>query len=168
MFNYPNITHLGISEQSKIISSYSASPSSPVMVRPPQVMEPAPKYPGKLWRQKKSARRGIGESFSGVISFASQLSVGFGVSSFLWSSVIIWLNEEPPHVCGSSNDAALSAGCCSAALEAGADLGGLQHKHGAQLLSSGASCTLFSSLFVLFYKQISVKLTDPTKSSSVF
>lgn len=75
--------------------------------------------------------------------FASQLSVGFGVSSFLWSSVIIWLNEEPPRVCGSSNDAALSAGCCSAALGAGADLGGLQHKHGAQLLSSGASDPVF-------------------------
>lgn len=36
----------------------------------------------------------------------SRLSLGFGASSFRWSSVIIWLNEEPRRVCGSSNEAA--------------------------------------------------------------
>lgn len=51
-----------------------------------------------------------------------QLSVGSSVSLFLWSSVIIWLNEEPPHVSGSSNDSNISAGCCSAALEAEEEL----------------------------------------------
>lgn len=44
---------------------------------------------------------------------AFQLSVGFNISSLLWSSVIIWLNEEPPRVCGSCNDTVLSAGWCT-------------------------------------------------------